>query len=100
MPEELWQAAAELAGQYSANRVAKELRLNHSALMRRVKQSLSASGQEAEFIELKATADPGLLGSCEIEVEKACGSKLKIKCTDGMDSSTMATLWHEFLQHL
>jgi len=101
MPEELWQAAADLARQSSVNRIAKELRLNNTALMKRVNRhensNLPAAVQEAEFIALN-TVEPVFGCGCEVELEKSCGSKLKIKYTAGMGIN-IVQLWSEFLQH-
>jgi hypothetical protein len=100
MPERLWQAAAELTRQYSANRIAQELRLNYRALKNRVNQqqhgNLSSAVQEAEFVELRV-GQAGIRWGCEVELEKACGSKLKIRYTPGMGIN-VEQLWREFLQ--
>ena len=100
MPEELWQVAAGLTRQYSVNRVAQELRLNYTALKNRVsrqqRQTLPARVQEAEFVELKA-GELGIEYGCEVELEKACGSKLKIKYTSGMGIN-IGELWRNFLR--
>lgn len=99
MPEQLWQTAAGLARQSSTNRVARELGLNHSALMSRVRQLGAGSVREAEFIDVSGFSAAGFTCSCEIELEKACGTRLKITCTAGMDGSTIAAMWQEFLQY-
>lgn len=100
MPEELWQSAAEVARNSSLGRVAKELRLNYTALKNRVRRlqsnNLPAAVQETEFIELGVN-ELGIAGSCEVELETASGSKLKIKITPGMGIN-IGELWREFLQ--
>jgi len=100
MPEELWQAAAELAGQYSTNRIAKELRLNYNALKNRVNReqgrNLPSVVPSAEFVELRA-GGAGMAEACEAELETAGGAKLKIRYTRDMGID-IGKLWQETLR--
>lgn len=100
MPEELWQSAAEVAREGKLGCVAKELGLNYTALKNRVcrqqSNNLPTTVQQSEFIQL-GVEQLGIMGSCEVEVERACGSKLKMKFPPGTGINIME-LWREFLQ--
>ncbi len=100
MPEELWQSAAEVARSSLVGKVAKELGLNYTALKNRVGQQQSKKSpavvQETEFIEL-GVKELGIAGSCEVEIEKTNGSKLKLKFTPGMGVN-IGELWVKFLE--
>src|SRR5918995_1952325 len=54
LPESFWRAAAELAKQHGLNPTARALRLDYTALKRRVSGSFSRSGKPAQaaFVEL------------------------------------------------
>ena len=100
MPEELWQSAAEVARNSSVGKVAKQLGLNYTALKERVarkkSKKLSEVIHETGFIEL-GTNQPCIEASCEVELERACGSKLRIKFTPNMGVN-IAEIWRRFLQ--
>jgi hypothetical protein len=83
MPEALWQAAAELSKHSSVSNISKALRLDYTALKKRVhgqnKEDLPAvkAQQSFKFIELdieKTSSTP----ECTIEMEKGNGAKMKI----------------------
>ena len=100
MPEELWQAAAELTEHYSINRIAKELRLNYTALRDRISReqghNLPTTVPSAGFVELRAGV-PGIAEACEAELETAAGAKLKIRYTQSMGID-IEQLWQETLR--
>jgi hypothetical protein len=54
LPEAFWQSAAELARQHGLNPTARALRLDYTALKRRVSGSVRRSGMpvQAAFVEL------------------------------------------------
>jgi hypothetical protein len=54
LPESFWRAAAEVAKQHGLNPTARALRLDYTALKRRVSGSFSRSGKPAQaaFVEL------------------------------------------------
>ena len=57
IPEELWVAAAEAAGEWGVCRVARELRLNYTVLRDRVRnQEAETEETDSHFVELDATA--------------------------------------------
>lgn len=79
LPESFWQAAAELARQHGLNPTAKALRLDYTALKRRVSGSFSRSGKPAQagFVELVTPL--AKLEECIIEFESPQGAKMRIQ---------------------
>ncbi len=76
IPEHLWQAAVELARQYSINHVARLLGLNHTAL----KEKVEISKQEnPAFVEIPLP-DELLPVHWTVEMEKRSGAKLRMSC--------------------
>ena len=98
LPETFWQSATELARQHGLNPTAKALRLDYTALKRRV-QGVSATGPEsssAVFVEL--TPPPaGKLEEYVIEFESAQGSKMRIqwKASAPPDWSNLLRAWRD-----
>jgi hypothetical protein len=89
IPAALWEAAVSLSGHLSADRIAKLLHLNHTAIRDRIRAHTQGAGAQGQaFIELAlpgiiAEADrnpPGIAADCLIEIEKADGTKMKISC--------------------
>jgi hypothetical protein len=81
LPEELWAAAAEIASQQGMYRVAKALRLDYSALKKRVSAASSAPASPAApptFVELLNAACP-TSAECLIELEGAGGGRMRIQ---------------------
>ena len=76
IPEHLWQAAVELAKQYSINHVARLLRLNHTALKEKVE--ISKKGNPT-FVEIPL---PDKISPFHwtVEMEKTSGAKLTMSC--------------------
>lgn len=79
IPESLWALAVKLAAAHGTNKTALALRLNHTALKKR----LQAAGEHAglqppltRFIELAPS--PAALPACTIELENAQGAKMRI----------------------
>ena len=76
IPEHLWQAAVEVAKQYSINHVARLLRLNHTAL----KEKVEISKQEVTaFVEIPLP-DKVSPFHWTVEMEKTSGAKLTMSC--------------------
>jgi hypothetical protein len=79
IPEALWALAVEAAREQGVNPTALFLRLNYSALKRRV-NSAERTGRHRErrarFVELAAPRS--LLSPCTIELESAQGAKMRI----------------------
>lgn len=84
IPDELWEAAASLATQYSIHQISRDLRLNHTAL----KEQVAARNQEnnittapqACFLELPTLQSPPL-SECLIEMENRHGEKMRMHFT-------------------
>jgi hypothetical protein len=85
IPQDLWALAVEVAREQGVNATAHVLRLNHTALKKRVQAVKPNSGLEgpvrrrqprAAFVELPTPPQP--LSPCIIELENAQGAKLKI----------------------
>lgn len=98
LPESFWQSAAELARRHGLNPTARALRLDYTALKRRVSGSLSRSGKSAQaaFVEL---VGPGTakLEECIIEFESLSGTKMRIqwKASVPPDWSTLLRAWRD-----
>lgn len=80
LPESFWQSAAELARQHGVNPTARALRLDYTALKRRVSGSFSRSGKPAQaaFVEL-VRPGPAKLEECIIEFESPSGTKMRVQ---------------------
>jgi hypothetical protein len=81
IPERLWQAAVQIAGNYGVNKTARALGLDYYGLKKRVD---SGSGDRAvekgaigSFVEWVAAA-PAVDGECVVEVESAGGTKMRV----------------------
>lgn len=80
IPALLWEAAVGLAGQYSAHRIARTLRLNHTELRKRIDSVKTADNTVAssavDFVECSIP----MMGNsgCLIEMEGRHGDKMRI----------------------
>jgi hypothetical protein len=90
IPEELWQLAVSLTSTYRIGRVARELRLNFSALKNRLDvDSKAESGiidKSDSFVEVKVLPENGVLpmsSACVMELTRVDGANLKIYSTMG-----------------
>ncbi len=81
MPEELWEAAANLSKNYSIYRISKALRVNYRSLQQRVqperKELPVRKEQPPAFIEL-GIEQPSSLSECVIEMEDGSGAKMRM----------------------
>ena len=83
IPGPLWVSAVRMASTYGIARIAKALRVNYTALKKRIEQEAVASpdgpkeSPVATFLEL---APPTRVGSCQctLELENASGAKMRI----------------------
>jgi len=106
LPEELWRAAAEIAGRRGINLVCRCLRLDfnslkkwmgkgvHGTSVRHVGRKRSALTPTATFMELLAPAT-SVAASCVVEVESQRGGKLRLELK-GIATSEIAQLIHGF----
>ena len=83
LPEPLWIAAAELAKRNGLYPTARALRLDYTALKRRVEERVRPKAKRKvtappTFVELVAPGT-GAVTNCTVEVESARGSKLRLE---------------------
>jgi hypothetical protein len=85
IPEQLWQAAVDLAPFYSTHQIARALRLNYTELKQRIKKHLPQEEHAAEFIEIDMRQ---LLPTapCVLELRSPTGFELKIHNFDRIPS--------------
>ena len=102
-PEELWRAAAELAGKRGINAVTRALRLDANSLKKWMVQGAGAQAtrqrdieraNKPAFVELLATA-PGAGSTCVVEVESPKGGKLRLEWK-GASSNELTQLIRAF----
>jgi hypothetical protein len=81
IPEELWQAAADLSESYTLRRIATELKLDYSRLRRRIQQR-SPEPPPSRFIEVRMDR---LLPSsqCTIHLRSPAGFELTVSVSAG-----------------
>ena len=88
IPEQLWQAAVQLAGRYSINKVSKALRLNYTDLKNHVhgrpRRQAVKPVQSAAFIELNCK-NPFVESEYIIEMENKDGSRMKWHVKGGVE---------------
>jgi hypothetical protein len=81
IPDDLWEAAASLAAQYSIHQISRALRLNHTALKdqvaARTQENNIATVQQPFFLELPPPQSPPL-SECLIEMENRHGEKMRM----------------------
>jgi len=81
IPDELWEAATALSGQYTIHQIAKSLRLNHTALKDqeafRATDKITTAAQQACFLELPPP-QPSPPSECRIEMENSHGEKMRM----------------------
>lgn len=106
LPEELWRAAAEIAGRRGMNLVCRCLRLDSNSLKkwmdkgvkgpspRHATRKRSAMTPTATFVELLRPAT-GVAASCIVEVESQRGGKLRLELK-GISTGEIAQLIHSF----
>jgi hypothetical protein len=78
IPEKLWQDAVDLYPAHSLHEISKALRLNHTALKRRV---LSVPGLEADdspFIKVDISSMVESRSECVIEMSNRHGCRMKM----------------------
>ncbi len=96
IPDELWEAAASLSGQYSTHYISKSLRVNHSALRDRIAARSLSENKEIQtcFFELPPPQSPPT-SECLVEMENSHGDKMRMHFT-GEISLDFLTLGQDF----
>jgi hypothetical protein len=80
IPERLWSAAAEAAQRHGVYAVSRAVRIEHSALRRRVEAGRDEVNAAPTFVELdNVTGSAG----CIVELEKGNGTRMRICVHDG-----------------
>lgn len=82
IPERLWRVACEAAQRHGVHAVSRAVRLEHSALRRRVEETARDVSAAAAFIEVGAEAGADSIG-CIVELEKGNGTRMRICVRDG-----------------
>ena len=100
IPDALWAMAVEVAREHGVNQTARALRLNHTALKKRLqsaggrRQRCQPTAGAATFVEL--VPPPMALSPCTIELENAQGAKMRIHLArpEAMDLVALSrSLW-------
>lgn len=81
IPERLWFAAAEAAQRHGVHAVSRAVRIEHSALRRRVQATSSGASDAPRFIEMENAAAGGI--GCIVDLEKSNGTRMRICVRDG-----------------
>ncbi len=86
IPDALWTAAVQAAGQYGLHRTIQALRLDYYALKKRVADAASDREPDREavasFIELPASVSGGA-SECIVELEDPGGAKMRLHLKGG-----------------
>jgi hypothetical protein len=81
IPATLWAAAVALARQHGLYATARRLRLDYTALKRRMStagdRAVAPAASHPTLIEL--TPAPGLGSTCVIEIESPCGGRMRVQ---------------------
>ena len=98
LPEELWEAAVELARQHGIYAVAHPLRLGYTRLKQRLggKPRQRRKPEQPAFVELIGS-NAATLPECVIEFESARGGKMRVqwKAAAPPDWASLLRAWHE-----
>ena len=101
IPPTLWELAVKLAERHGVSRTAQALRVGYYSLLKRVEARRSASATAAveqtkspTFVALP-TASFGTACDCTIEIEKPCGTKLRVQ-VHGPQLPDLVALGREF----
>ncbi len=83
IPDALWRAAVEAAGEHGVSKAAQALRLDYYALKKRVESGLEERStvepaSEIKFLEIPPCAPSGRL-ECVLEFEDGQGARLRVE---------------------
>ncbi len=86
IPDTLWTAAVQAAGQYGLHRTTKALRLDYYALKKRVEDAATDREPDGEaaatFLELPTPVSAGA-SECVVELEDSGGAKMRLHLKGG-----------------
>lgn len=91
IPEGLWEAAADLVGEYTPYQVVKGLRVNDRELRKRIakrsdRRQGGGVGPPAQFVEIGLPLPaPGAGGEYTLELEGTSGRRLRLRGTGKLD---------------
>jgi len=99
IPEELWQAAADLGREVGVSKTAQELHLDYYALRRRMESGLEErpareAPRAGRFLEIPLCAPPS--PECIVEIEDPRGARLRLELkgvTPAHLETLTRTLW-------
>jgi len=100
IPDPLWAAAVEAAGEYGVSRTASALRVDYYSLKKRLAKQAAPSrqmpqlGEVPTFIELAAPMQ-GTTGECLLELEDAGGARMRVHLK-GVEAPDLAALSRSF----
>jgi len=98
IPEELWESAISLYGEYKISEISKELRLGGSDLKKRIlvfKEKKTT--QKPEFVEIDIVKPQLRESEWSIEMENANGKKMKIS-GNGLEMPDFTLICESFLR--
>ena len=114
LPADMWEAAVRLCSTYPLSKVSKELRLNYSDLLRRVRAAEGSGNSPAkhprkcvqgvhqvEFIDLFRTGShiqPNPQSECIFEIRERDGISLKVHCR-GKSNIDILSLCRLFMEN-
>jgi hypothetical protein len=80
IPEELWQAAVEVARNHGINKTAHALRLDYYGLKKRINSARSAATVEKKAVSFMELVPAAVRAStaCVVELESGSGTKMRI----------------------
>jgi len=99
IPEALWGAAVERSAKYGVYKTARPLRLDSSALKKRVEASRSSrslSAQERPFFVQIAAPRSTETPRCVVELEDSSGAKMRLEVF-GVGAAELGVLARSFL---
>ena len=100
IPEDLWSLAANLGGRFGVSRTARALRVDYSALKKRVAAAPRLEVEEevppSNFVEILATPTSATT-ACWVEFESSGGSRMRIQ-VKGASGPDLAELSRLFLE--
>jgi hypothetical protein len=85
IPEPLWNLAVSLAGELGVHPVSKALRVNYERLKAYVQETEGVTAEARSqksapvFVEVDMSTQPAALGDCLIELEDACGARMRMQ---------------------